>query len=357
VSEAVSAPSPPQLRPLGVGEILDVGVKIVWRNAGTLMRAVVFVVFPVELVSYLVQLSAVPSDWTLQGFPPSFQPPADQVFISNSDRLAAAGGQIASALLVLMGTFLASGACYRGITSAYLGHRTTWRESLGFALRRLHSILWVTFLTYLCAGLGLLLCIVPGVYLFGCFAVGIPVLLTENTKGTKALGRSRRLVRGFWWRTIGVVVLGSILVAIVSGVIQGLVLGITSIGSGSSDWVWVIANTIAGTVGSMITTPFTAAFIAVLYFDLRVRKEAFDLQLVANRIGVESPAGELPYVPPPPPPGFPIQPAAPGGPPIWPPPPGWTPSPPPGEPPPPAPQPPHPPMWPPPPAPPGDGST
>ena len=76
---------------------------------------------------------------------------------------------------------------------------------------------------------------------------------------------------------------------------------------------------VAGTAGALVSTPFSAAYHTVLYFDLRVRKEAFDLQLLAQRIGVDPPAGAH------------LGPAAPvdetGGdqPPFWPPPPGWKP--------------------------------
>ena len=51
----------PHLRPLGIGEILDVALKIVWRNAGTLVRAVVFVVLPVQIISALLGASISPS--------------------------------------------------------------------------------------------------------------------------------------------------------------------------------------------------------------------------------------------------------------------------------------------------------
>ena len=276
-----------QLRPLALGEVLDVGIKIVARNAGTLFRVVVFVVLPVQLLSTLVQLSAAPSGWRPQGFPPHFQPPGDQFYVSRSDVLAEVGSVLVTSLLSFLAGIVAAGACYRAITSAYLGEPTGWRESLGFALRRLHSILWVTVIGGIFVVLGLIACIVPGVYLWGAFAVAVPVLLTEDVRGTKALGRSRTLVQGFWWRSFGVVVLGAILAGFISGALEGLVLALTSVGSGSATAVWVIANTAAGTVGKMISTPFTAAFVTVLYFDLRVRKEAFDLQLLARRIGVD----------------------------------------------------------------------
>jgi hypothetical protein len=71
----------------------------------------------------------------------------------------------------------------------------------------------------------------------------------------------------------------------------------------------------------MIATPAAAAFITVLYIDLRVRKEGFDLLLLARRLGVERAPGQGPpsFLPEAPPTG--------GQPPFWPPPPGWTPGP------------------------------
>src|SRR5262249_44267569 len=65
-----------------------------------------------------------------------------------------------------------------------------------------------------------------------------------------------------------------------------------------------VLNTLAATVGSMIATPAAAAFVTVLYIDLRVRKEGFDLLLLARRLGVErEPGQELPSFIPEPPPG------------------------------------------------------
>src|SRR5919206_479107 len=91
----------------------------------------------------------------------------------------------------------------------------TWvssrRGALRFAFARLHSILWITFLGGIATVVGLVFCIIPGVYIWIAFAVAVPVLLTEGVKGTSALGRSRTLVSGRWWGTFGVVLLGTIL--------------------------------------------------------------------------------------------------------------------------------------------------
>ena len=56
--EAQAQATAPELRPLGVGEIVDVAIKIYWRNALTLFRIVLVVVAPVQLVSSLVTTSA-----------------------------------------------------------------------------------------------------------------------------------------------------------------------------------------------------------------------------------------------------------------------------------------------------------
>lgn len=302
----------PQLRPLGIGEILDVSLKIVWRNAGTLIRVVVFVVFPVQVLTALLAASASPDSLNSGStFGPERQP--------GTDAKAFAAFAVLTVILSFLSSTLSSGACFRAIASAYLGERTGWKQSLDYALKHLHSIVWVTFLSTAVAVLGLIACVIPGIYLFTTFTVAVPALLTEGVRGRSALGRSRKLVRDHWWRTFAVVLLGYLLTGILGGAIDGVLIGFTSIQSGDNSLAAIVLSIVAGTVSSVLTTPFTAAFITVLYFDLRVRKEAFDLQLLAQRIGVE------------PPPGAGLAPSAPvedtGGeqPPFWPPPPGWKP--------------------------------
>jgi hypothetical protein len=309
MSESNAEVAVPHLRPLGIGEILDVALKIVWRNAGTLVRIVFFVVFPVQVFKALVEWSSLPNK--------------DMANLSGRDLATLVVGFGVAELLAFLATILASGACYRAITSAYLGERTRWSDSLRFALSRLHSILWISLLSTLAAGLGLILCVIPGIYLWVCFSLAVPVLLTEQIKGGSALGRSRSLVTGHWWRCFAVVLLGTILAGIVSAIVDALVGGLTSVGTTPTDLVSAIGSIVSGTVADLVSTPFTAAFITVLYFDLRVRKEAFDLQLLAQNIGVEPPPGWAPPTD--------VRPPTPGGtvggeqPPFWPPPPGWKP--------------------------------
>ena len=46
-----------------------------------------------------------------------------------------------------------------------------------------------------------------------------------------------------------------------------------------------ILEAVANLVSSLLTTPFIAAVVTLTYFDLRVRKEGFDLAVLAERMG------------------------------------------------------------------------
>ena len=312
-------PAAPQLRPLGIGEIFDVGINIYRRNARVLMTLVLLVVGPIQVLSSLIQASTTPDS----GDPLLLESETGELTTDDEFWRALAGFGIAGLLGFIAGT-VATGACFKAVADGYVGNRAEWRPALRYAARRLHSILWVTFLGGFLSLLGLILLIVPGVYLYISFAVAIPVLLTEGLKGRHALGRSRQLVKGRFWPTFGVVVLGAILVGIVQGALAALA-GAASFSEGPDTFASYTAQTIATVVGSLIATPLTAAFITVLYFDLRVRKEAFDLQLLAQQIGVDPAPGEslAPFR------DEDLQPRADvlgdDQPPFWPPPPGWKP--------------------------------
>jgi hypothetical protein len=305
--------SPPQLRPLGIGEILDVALKIYWRNAGTLFRIVVLVMAPVTLLAQLISVSATP-DGVSTNF--SFGASSNSL-VSGRDAVTFAVGAGASVLVSWIGSLVATGACFKAVAEFYLGDRSDWRRSLAFAGRRLHSIVWVSVLSGVATAVGLVFCLVPGIYLSAALAVTVPVLLGENLRGSRALGRSRRLVRGRWWGTAGLLLLGAIMTFVVGGALSGLVAALSAVGEDQHTVAGFAVAWIAGTLAKVLTTPFTAAYVTVLYFDLRVRHEAFDLQLLAQRLGVEPPEGGGLLTPPPPEPSE--------EPPFWPPPPGWKP--------------------------------
>jgi hypothetical protein len=302
-----------RLRPLALGEVLDVAIKICIANWRTLLRAVLVVVVPVEILS-----TALTADSTRSSFDFSTTTTPAQ---STDDFNGELGGLAISTLLQVVAVIVVYAACFRIIAEAYLGGEVDWRSSLRFARHHALGLLWVIALTIVLIMLGFLLFIVGAIWLGIAFTLAPPALFVEGLRGRRALGRSFRLVRGRWWRTCAVISVGFFLAAVVSGIVQAVFVAGVIAGAGN-DALVLVFSAIAGTAGLAITTPFQAALITVVYFDLRVRKEGFDLELLAQEIGSGAPASDR----------------APAGlfapvvqevdrskPPYWPPPPGWTP--------------------------------
>lgn len=274
-----------QLRPLGVGEILDVGIKIYTRNLLTLFKIVAVVVIPVQFLTAVITLTVTPDAFVGPMTGQSGQQPGQSVeqFESEIWTFVAAMGLIF--LLSFLSSTLATAASFKAVGTAYLGGVPDWRSSLSFATRKLHSVLWVSFLSGLFMILGLIALVVPGIWLYGSYAVALPALLMEDTRGIQALRRSFRLVRHRWWPTFGLLILTVILAGIVGQAIGLVFRGLVFTPLGDSAFALVVLNALSSTIASILTTPAVAAITSVLYFDLRVRKEGFDLQLLAQRIG------------------------------------------------------------------------
>jgi len=275
-----------RLRPLRVGEMVDVAIKIYRQRFGELARAVAVVVLPVSVLNVLVTLSTVatvddddPFRRTELGEPTPT--------IDGGDLAALLGGILVAAVVGWLATQLATAACFDIVSGTYVDREPTWRDSLRFAIRKLRSLLWLELLFGLGMLVGLLLCIGPGVYLYVAWSIAVPVLLFEDLRGAKALGRSRLLLKGRWWPTAGVLVLVAILGFILGGVIEGVLGGVMA--ASDSDLVDAIGGAIAQAGAQILTTPLSAAVTAVIYYDALVRKEGFDLQQLAAGFGVEPP--------------------------------------------------------------------
>jgi hypothetical protein len=138
----------------------------------------------------------------------------------------------------------------------------------------------------------LMFCLFP---LWIWIAVGwvavLPVMFVENTGLIAAMGRSWRLVEGNWWRTFLVVLLIGILVYVVQTALGAFVIGAqylvdVVLSSVATAWIFAVVSIL---VGSLVNPIFQIA-IVLIYFDLRVRREAIDLFQLAQRVGAPQPA-------------------------------------------------------------------
>ena len=275
----------PRLRALSLGGVLDAAVKICLAQWRTLLRAVLVVVVPVQIVTAIVNV-----DYTLSSF--EFDASSTRAAEDSLDELNQyLGGLAISTLLQLCAIGLATAACFRAIAQTYLGEPLDWRSSLSYALARWRPLLALVLLYVVGVGLGAVLFVVPGVWLFVAWAAAMPVLLVEGLRPRQALERSFALVKGRWWRTFGTLVIGFILAGIISALMQGVfVIALTGT---DDDTLVIVLSALAGIVGMAVSTPLQAAILTVLYFDLRVRSEGFDRAQLAREIGADEPLAAL----------------------------------------------------------------
>ncbi len=268
----------PQLRPLALGEILDASFKVYARKFKTLCLCVLVPIVPVTILQTVILAST-----SENAFDPTKQP-------ATTDGLsgAALGGFAASTLLVFLLSILAAAACTRAVAAAYLGEDATWGESIRFALRRFLPLIVVSLVSIVVVFAGFIALLIPGIYIGTRIIVATPALLFEGVGPGAALRRSWRLVADRWWASFGLVLVALLLVTVVSSVLQLLLVAPLIAGDGSEALAATL-TTIGSIVSNVLTLPFLAAAITVLYFDLRVRKEGFDLERLARDTGSTSP--------------------------------------------------------------------
>lgn len=111
-------------------------------------------------------------------------------------------------------------------------------------------------------------------------------IVLENHGPLGGIARSWRLVGGSFWRTLAIAVLMYILVYVIAGLPSGILSFALQILSGNSlDALLrnqIIAAVIAQ-VGQIIVLPLQLVIFTMLYYDLRVRKEGYDLELLAQQ--------------------------------------------------------------------------
>jgi hypothetical protein len=312
----------PELKPLRIGEILDVSIKIYFRNALKFMAMVAIAVLPVMFVGTLMLLGIAPDPTGV---------------VTESDIDAFVGGAIVVAVIQFIGVLIATGACFKGVAEAYLGRTPRTGESVRFAAKKAHSLLWVVFLTLVFIASVLFVAALPltpiaessdagdvvatiiALVIFTYLAVnlsfGIATLLAEGYKGAKAMRRSRQLVKDRWWAIFAVlfvVILLTWIVGFIFGLVFDPLINVEPDETITSLTGLIVWNQIVGFIVGVLTQPLVAAVIAIAYFDLRVRKEGYDLELLARQIGETPPTQPMgpitieepssPRRPPPPPP-------------------------------------------------------
>jgi len=278
----------PQLRPLSIGEVLDAGFRLLRARFGTLVVCVLVPMVPLSILATILEASTNEAAFDINA-----------TSTTSSDGSVIAGALI-STLLQGAAAALAVAACFRVISSAYLGEEANAGPSLRYRLSRLLPLMVAYIVLSITLGISFLL-VIPGIFLSVKWSVTFAAIVSERAGPFAGMGRSWELTRGHWWRTFGtLLVLGLLSLVLYLAIVAGLGSAIAT--NGDMSQLTYATLTVALTIVLFaILYPLIAAIISVMYYDLRVRNEGFDLQLLAQGVGADTSrwesAPELPGAP------------------------------------------------------------
>ncbi len=258
----------PDLRPRGIGEILDAAAALYRSRFGQLVRYAAIIVVPVQAFLAIVLLSAQPDSFSV-GLSGSATPQFD----TGRAQLAATFvvfvvGIVTNAFIVAVTT--------RIVANQYVDHSEQSLRLLSNTGRRFFAVVGVSLIVAISQLVGLAFCFVGTVVPMVFFAATIPALILERRGVGGALGRSVELTKGHFWHVLGVVLSAAFIAALLNG---ALAVALNIFAQNTSPTTQVLSQAVANTIASVLTTPFTAAATVALYFDLRIRDEAFDVQI------------------------------------------------------------------------------
>jgi hypothetical protein len=270
--------------------MLDAGFRLFSARFWTLILCVLVPIVPMTILSTALQASVDPNAFDLDT-------------TETADSGTALAGTLVGSVIQFAAAALAIAACFKAISAAYLGERAGAGESLRYALGRLLPLLVAYFVVLVIVVIGFVLLIIPGIWIAVKLSMVFPALVFERKGPFASIGRSWTLTGGGWWRTFGTLLVVFLITFVIQLVLGGVVGGALGASDTVSELTVAIVLTLVNLIALALTYPLWAAVTSVVYYDLRVRNEGFDLQLLAEGMGAEAPrfesAPERPAAPPP----------------------------------------------------------
>lgn len=290
----------PVLRPLSVGDIIDRTLRLFRANA---LLFIAIAVLPSLIVEVLQRATGVSQTFDLNDIrgaltaAPGQAPALPRVRVDPA--LATAVAIISVAISLIQGA-----ALIEAIGQRYLGRAISAREAFERGLRAVPRlalsaivivVAFVLVFVVAAAALAVLnsaavtaIAVVVGSialffvlpWAFLSLAVVGPAIVLEGLGPIAAIGRSFHLMDRSRLRTLGLY----ILIGIISSIL-GLIFGVVFLVSFVSEpTLQGVLQALATVASGAVSGPLLYGALVLLYYDLRVRKEAFDLQLAAEAL-------------------------------------------------------------------------
>jgi len=243
-----------EIREMSFGEILDMGFTLLRNHFGVLVGIAAVLYLPVGLLWA----------WSL---------PARGA-VPDVEQLIAIG--IVSVMITAIAYPIVLAAVTHAVGESYLGRRATIGHALRLGLSILLPLLGTAILAGLARVVGLLLIVVPGIYLWLAFFLLPQVMVLERSFGFAAMSRSHELMKGHKLRAFGLFTVTTLITMVASNAFSLVGLVLPGLGA------------LLGALAEAVGVAFASAVSVVFYFDIRCRKEAFDLEHLARLVEDEA---------------------------------------------------------------------
>ena len=179
---------------------------------------------------------------------------------------------------------IATGASTYAISERYLGKQVTTADALIIGIKRLITMSIAQLTASIRVFIGILLLIVPGILWSLSYALVVPVVLVEGSKALPSLRRSWDLVSGYRSKVFAVLIVVYILQGVMTFGLSGFA---TFVLSGNPGAGTVLPSALTS-LGAIFITPYSIIAVILLYYDLRIRKEGFDLEMLSQSINANT---------------------------------------------------------------------
>jgi hypothetical protein len=206
------------------------------------------------------------------------------------------GGAILGALggLVLM-LFLygvVEAATVWAVSELYLGREASIRNSYSMAKGKAFTVLGIMMLVGLATGVGILLLVIPGIYIACRLAVAVPASIVEDDSPVSSMNRSMELTKGSAGQVFVLLLIVLILTWVVSFLLQAPVFifsGMAAVAKQQLSAGVTMYSYVAEFLTNVLISPVGTIAAALMYYNLRVQKEGFDIQHLFSTLGATPP--------------------------------------------------------------------
>ena len=279
------------LRPMSLGEVLDRTFTL-YRNNFWLFTGITALPFLVLLLVNVGIAAAQTAKVASAQVPRGVVPPSAGII----------GGAIAGFFLfMLLYLFLlgaAQAATVFAVSDLYLhrtpGLRECYRRVGGKALR----VAVILVLASLVVGVGFLLLIIPGIILFCRTALSVPVSMLEDSKAIRSIERSMALTKDYALQILVIFMMVWVVTSLVTAIFQFPLLFFMFNAARTHQHLpfgILLLQHFASFVSQVLAAPIGTIAFSLMYYNLRVRKEAFDIQHLMASLGT-NPAPSAPSV-------------------------------------------------------------